>query len=162
MFHKLVYRWSHGHVCKAGAGWGGLKGDRQGEKEAGGSRRDREVGLGEGGQGTGDKDGCWTTTATTMEKSRNRDPGSGERKRRGERSTKDETAAESTDEKWPKEEEDWGQGGGGVCARACAHLRANPVALPRHPCPWGVCQARDRKGGEEDLSQGRWASWAWS
>lgn len=52
--------------------------------------------------------------------------------------------------------------GRGVCARACAHLRANLVALPRRPCPWGVYQARDRKGGEEDLSRGRWTSWAWS
>lgn len=150
------------HVCKAGAGWGGLKGDRRGEKEAGGSRRHREAGPGEGGQGTGDKDGCWTTTATTMGKSRNRDPGSGERKRRGERSTKDETAAESTDEKRPKEEEDWGQGAGRVRTRVCTPTRKPSGASSASLSLGGVYQARDRKGGEEDLSRGRWTSWAWS
>lgn len=39
----------------------------------------------------GDKDRCWTTTVTHVEKPRNRDLGSGERERRRARSTKDET-----------------------------------------------------------------------
>ena len=118
MFHKLVYRWSQGHVCKGGAGWGRLKGDRQGEKEAGGSRRDREVGLGEGGQGMGDKDGCWTTSVTKMEKSRNRDPGSGERKRREERSTKDERQLQKALMRNGRKSK---KTGGGGCAHARVH-----------------------------------------
>ena len=39
----------------------------------------------------GDKDRCWTTSVTHVEKPRNRDPSSGERERRRVRSTKDET-----------------------------------------------------------------------
>lgn len=57
---------------------------------------------------------------------------------------------------------------GGRGAGGCAHARVHTYAQTQ----WrflgilvpggGGCQARDRKGGEEDLSRGRWTSWAWS
>lgn len=54
----------------------------------------------------GDKDRCWTTTVTHVEKPRNRDLDSGEREEKGEEHKGQDKKQKATDEKWPKEQDE--------------------------------------------------------
>lgn len=88
-----------------GAGWGRLKGDRQGEKEAGGNRRDRAGGLGGAGNGRQRQmlDHHSNPRGETQ-KQRLRQRGKGEEK--GEEHKGRDKKQKATDEKWPKEQDE--------------------------------------------------------
>lgn len=95
------------------------------------------MGLGEGGQGMGDK-GCWTTTTVAkMEKSSNRDwpwgrGGGGEK---GVQRVRDGCR----EPRWEMVQRP--RRVSGVCVHMCMGPSAASLGIP---VPWGVCQARDR------------------